>query len=206
MAFKKFCARAALFFFSPFFSSRDGAARAAFRSSHGPPRPGRCLSGVLPGVLPFFSSFFLDDTSPDEAVAILVEPRSQTSYPSLQCDPIVLPLQSLPLVTQLVLGNFDNITSYTWSVSGQQLLDLMTLLPAVRTMSIASVDGAHVIGRIDWNVDSLQLGFGPRQPVRRIHYHGTAQVEWANYHDQSVTVVSTHVGAACHGNVEIVNN
>ena len=146
------------------------------------------------------------DASPDEAVFILVKPRSQRPYPPLQCVPIVLSREPLPLVTQLVLGDFATVTSYTWSVSGRRLLALMDLLPAVRTISIASVDGAHVIGPINWNIDSLQLGFGPRQPVRRIHYHGTANVEWANYHDQSVTVVSAHLDATCHGNVVIGNN
>ena len=146
----------------------------------------------------------LDDACPNEAEAIYVKPLRR--FPPLQCVPIALPRVSLPLVTRLVLGDFDAITSYTWSVSGRQLLDLMKLLPAVHTISIASVDGAHVIGRIDWNVHSLQLGFGPRQPVRRIHYRGTANVQWANYHDQGVTVVSTHVDAPCHGNVVIVNN
>ena len=54
-------------------------------------------------------------------------------------------------MTQLVLGDFDAITSYTWSVSGRQLLALMESLPAVHTVSIASVDGAHVIAiRCSW--------------------------------------------------------
>ena len=91
----------------------------------------------------------LDDACPNEAEAIYVKPLRR--FPPLQCVPIALPLERLPLVTQLVLGDFDAITSYTWSVSGRQLLALMESLPAVHTVSIASVDGAHVIAiRCSW--------------------------------------------------------
>ena len=144
----------------------------------------------------------LTKADPTQAISI----RVTAIFSSLSSIPMALPLKPLPLVTHLVLGHFGLVTSYTWSVSGRQLLQLVNLLPALSNISVASVNGAHVIGQIAWNVGSLELGFGPRQPVRRIHYHGTANVQWANYHDQSITVVSTHLHAPCHGNVIIVNH